>query len=542
MRYLYCFLALTFLFVSCSTPEKKQAPGINIVPKPVRVSQSFGVLALDSQVAIITRTPTEAKVAKLLQDELQLLNISVSPHASQKITLERLWTLDSVNREGYVLTVDSSGVAIRGNSAAGMFYGIQTFLQLLPTQGEKVLPYVNIADYPRFSYRGLHLDVGRHMFPVGFIKKYIDILAKHKFNKFHWHLTEDQGWRIEIKKYPKLQEVAAFRDETVIGLASTRTRNEPHEFDGQRYGGYYTQEEIKDVVAYAAERFVEVIPEIELPGHATAALAAYPNLGCTGGPYKTATTWGIFPDVYCAGKEETFRFLQDVMDEVMPLFPSKYVHIGGDEVFNKYFKTSWESCPRCKKRMKSEKLKDVKELQSYFVQRMEKYLNSKGKTIIGWDEILEGGLAENATVMSWRGEEGGIAAAKQKHDVIMSPENWFYLDHAQDTSVTEPLTHAGFTPIQETYAYEPISAQLSAEEAKYILGVQGNVWTEYMKTPEHVEYMAYPRACAIAEIGWSPRENRSFDDFRKRMQAHGKRLKAWNVNYAKHIEDKAVSK
>jgi hexosaminidase len=299
------------------------------------------------------------------------------------------------------------------------------------------------------------------------------------------------------------------------------------------YGGYYTQEEIKEVVRYAAERFVTVIPEIELPGHALAALSAYPALGCTGGPYEAGTKWGVFDDVFCAGKEETFQFLQGVMDEVIELFPGEYIHIGGDECP----KTSWKKCAHCQKRMKTDGLHDEHELQSYFIQRLEKYLNSKGKQIIGWDEILEGGLAPNATVMSWRGEDGGIAAAKQQHNVIMTPGNWCYFDHYQDTSKTEPLAIGGLTPVREVYAYEPLPAQLSADESKYILGAQANVWTEYILTPEHVEYMVYPRACALAEVVWSPKESRDYDDFLKRMQLHMKRLDAWGVNYAKHIQN-----
>jgi hexosaminidase len=523
-------LVACILVSSCAPVEQRNsAAEISIIPKPVKVEVANGSLTLNNSVSVIAETDEEKQLIPFIEEFLKGRNISIDGTADQKITLA-LVNGDSINQEGYQVKIYDENVTIRGYSLAALFYGIQTFVQLFPPAGENVLPYVTITDYPRFAYRGLHLDVGRHMFPVAFIKKYIDLLSKHKFNKFHWHLTEDQGWRIEIKKYPRLQEVAAFRKETVVGLASTRTRNDPHEFDGKRYGGFYTQEEIKDVVTYAKDRFVEVIPEIELPGHAMAALAAYPELGCTGGPYETATTWGIFPDVYCAGKEQTFEFLQGVMDEVITLFPSKYIHVGGDEVFNKYFKTSWESCPNCKKRIKTEKLKDVKELQSYFIRRMEKYLNSKGKAIIGWDEILEGGLAENATVMSWRGEEGGIAAAKQNHDVIMSPENWFYLDHAQDTSGSDPLTHTGYTPLMETYSYDPVPSELTKEEATHILGVQGNVWTEYMKTPDHVEFMTYPRACAIAEIGWSPEENRSYEDFLKRMETHSKRLRTWSVN------------
>lgn len=528
------FLLIVITFLSCS--GKKTYPPVSIVPKPVSVVESNERLGMDGEVFIAAESNEATKISQTLLRFLKEKNITASTEdGSEKDVTISLTISAGMPEEGYKLIVDDNGVAINASTEAGLFYGVQTFAQLLSGE-EKSIPFVTIDDQPRFAYRGLHLDVGRHMFPLDFIKKYIDLMARHKFNRFHWHLTEDQGWRIEIKKFPRLQEVAAYRDETVIGLASTRTRNEKHDFDGKRYGGFYSQDEIREVIQYAADRYITVIPEIELPGHAMASLAAYPSLGCTEGPYKTATTWGIFPDVYCAGKEETFAFLEGVIDEVITLFPSQYIHIGGDEVFNKYFRTSWENCPHCKKRMKAEGLKDPHELQSYFIRRIEKYVNSKGRTIIGWDEILEGGLAPNATVMSWRGEAGGIAAAKQNHDVIMSPENWFYLDHAQDTSAGEPLTHAGFTPLQEVYSYDPVPPQLTADEAKHILGAQGNVWTEYMKTPEHVEYMTYPRACAIAEITWSPKENRSYDDFLNRMKAHTERLKTWNVNYATHIE------
>jgi hexosaminidase len=529
------------IVASCAIKETSRvAPQVSIVPKPASVFTGDEFLQWDDEtVSILADTGEEQQAANMLQQYLKEKNVtaSISPRSDDKdiIRLAIETMPDSLKAEGYHLTVSGDGIKIVAATSAGLFYGINTLMQLMPDKTNEI-PYVQITDYPRFAYRGLHLDVGRHMFSTAFIKKYIDLLARHKLNTFHWHLTEDQGWRIEIKKYPKLQEVAAYRKETVIGHASTRTRTEKHQFDGKRYGGYYSKDEIKEIVRYAADRHVTVIPEIELPGHAMAALAAYPALGCTGGPYETATTWGIFPDVYCAGKEETFIFLQDVLDEVITLFPSQYIHIGGDEVFNKYFRTSWENCPNCKKRMRSEGLKDPHELQSYFIRRVEKYLNSKGKQIIGWDEILEGGLAPNATVMSWRGEEGGIAAAKQNHNVIMTPENWYYLDHAQDTSGTEPVLPRGYTPVKEVYAYDPVPPQLSADEARHVLGAQGNVWTEYMETEDQVEYMTYPRACAIAEAVWSPTESRNYEDFLDRMKTHLKRLAAWDVNYAKHIE------
>jgi hexosaminidase len=506
---------------------------VDIVPKPVSLTMGTEYLSLENKFEIVAATEEEKKVASLLKAFLTEKGISSeitsSSDAPSKITL-RVNKDKNIAAEGYTLNVNDSGIMLEAKEGAGLFYGLQTLLQIIDTTNKRV-PYLEITDQPRFSYRGLHLDVGRHFFPPAFIKKYIDLAAHHKFNRFHWHLTEDQGWRIEIKKYPKLQEVAAYRKETVIGHATTKTRNEAKQFDGKRYGGYYTQDEIKDIVKYASERFVTIIPEIEMPGHALAALSAYPNLGCTGGPYEAATTWGVFDDVFCAGKEETFSFLEGVLDEVTTLFPSTYVHIGGDECP----KTKWKACPHCKKRMKDEKLKDVHELQSYFIQRMEKYLNSKGKQIIGWDEILEGGLAPNATVMSWRGEEGGIAAARQNHDVIMTPGNWCYFDHYQDTSKSEPLAIGGFTPVSEVYSYEPVPNLLSGDTAKHILGAQANVWTEYIPTAEHVEYMVYPRACAMAEVLWTPKDSRNYDDFLKRMKTHFKRLDEWKVNYAKHI-------
>jgi hexosaminidase len=491
-----------------------------------------GSLALGKTVTLVAKTEDEKRVASFLEEYLkgQGISATVGESASGVSILLNTVASDSLGAEGYTLTIDDNGVTIAAPAGAGLFYGAQTLIQIFPTEApaEIELPYVSISDSPRFAYRGLHLDVSRHMFPVEAVKKYIDLASRHKFNRFHWHLTDDQGWRIEIKKYPKLQEVGAYRDQTVIGHAGNPKEEK---YDGKRYGGFYTQEEVKDVVQYAADRFITVIPEIEMPGHGLAALASYPELGCTGGPYKTGQTFGVFTDVYCAGKESTFKFMEAVLDEVIPLFPAKYIHIGGDECP----KDAWKKCPNCQKRIKTEKLKDEHALQSYFVQRMEKYLNSKGKQIIGWDEILEGGLAPNATVMSWRGEEGGIEAAKQGHDVIMTPGKWCYFDHYQDTTGNEPLAIGGYLPVKLVYSYEPLPAQLTAEENKHIMGAQANIWTEYIPTPEHLEYMAYPRACALAEVVWSPREGRTYDDFLVRMATHVKRLDAWHVNYARHI-------
>lgn len=532
------------LLISCVVVAQVNKPSsLSIIPKPVSVVEKKSrPYLLSDQVEIIAAGAEQKNVAQFLVDffktdiGLKRKATIVEKTASKKasvITLHRI-TPDTLLPEGYyTLSIRADGIVITAPNDAGLFYGAQTLIQML-SASNKQLPAVDITDYPRFAYRGLHLDVGRHMFPVDFIKKYIDLMAKHKFNRFHWHLTEDQGWRIEIKKYPKLQEIAAYRKETVIGHAGSRTR-QGRTYDGQRYGGYYTQEEVKEVVAYATQRYVTVIPEIELPGHAQAALSAYPNLGCSGGPYEAATTWGVFEDVFCAGKEETFTFLQDVFDEVLPLFPSEYIHIGGDECP----KTQWEKCPHCQKRKNDLNLKDEHELQSYFIQRIEKYLNGKGRRIIGWDEILEGGLAPNATVMSWRGEEGGVAAAKQNHDVIMTPGAWCYFDKYQDTtnhSKNEPLAIGGFLPVRKVYGYEPVPPQLNTAEAQHVLGAQANLWTEYIKTSDHVEYMIYPRAVAMSEVLWSPKDSRDYADFLKRLAPHLKLLDAWKVHYAKHVE------
>ncbi|HLT32361.1 MAG TPA: beta-N-acetylhexosaminidase, partial [Aquaticitalea sp.] len=380
------------------------------------------------------------------------------------------------NPEGYILEIRPAQIKISAKSDRAAFYAVQTLRQLLPVALENSTFAANeihlkcqtIEDAPQFPYRGMHLDVARHMFPVDFIKKYIDALALLKFNTFHWHLTDDQGWRIEIKKYPKLQEIAAYRNETLIGHYNT----DPQEFDGKRYGGFYTQEEIKDVVAYAEKRFVTIIPEIEMPGHSQAAISAYPELGCTGKPVEAATKWGVFEKVYCT-KEETFTFLENVLDEVLELFPSKYIHIGGDEAP----KAHWKACSVCQQNIKNLSLKDEHELQSYFISRIEKYLNDKGRNIIGWDEILEGGLAPNATVMSWRGTNGAIEAAKQHHNVILTPNSHLYFDYYQSDKEDEPLAIGGYIPLEKVYGYNPIPSELTVEQSEYVLGAQANLWT-----------------------------------------------------------------
>jgi hexosaminidase len=428
----------------------------------------------------------------------------------------------SLPDEGYRLRIDSHGVVVQGRPA-GLFYGAQSVLQLAAARGKSgfALPAVEIEDQPRFAYRGLHLDTARHMFPVEFLKQYLDWMARYKLNQFHWHLTDDQGWRIEIQQYPRLAEVASMRKETLVGRAPQSSK-----YDGQPYGGFYTQDQIREVVAYARDRFITVIPEIEMPGHSLAALAAYPELACTPGPFETATTWGSFKDIYCP-KEGTFHFLENVLAEVMKLFPSLYIHIGGDEVQ----KDRWKESPDAQAVIQSEGLKDESELQSYFIRRMEKFINGQGRRMIGWDEILEGGLAPDATVMSWRGEDGGIQAARQGHDVIMTPSAYLYFDHYQADRGTEPLAIGGMLPLEKVYSYNPAPAALSAEEHKHILGAQANLWTEYIAEPRQAEYMLFPRLFALAEVVWSPQKGRNYREFLGRVPSQLAWLKRQGVHY-----------
>ena len=426
------------------------------------------------------------------------------------------------NPEGYQLTVSDNGIRIAGSTDAGVFYGIQTLRKSIPAtaQGMNVeLPAATINDYPRFAYRGMMLDVSRHFFPVDSVKTYLDILALHNQNTFHWHLSDDQGWRIEIKKYPELTQIGSKRKETVIGHNSGT-------YDGKEYGGFYTQDQIRDVINYAAERHITIIPEIDMPGHQLAALATYPELGCTGGPYDVWGQWGVADDVICAGNEKSMQFLEDVLSEVIDLFPSEYIHVGGDEAG----KSAWKKCPKCQALMKKNGMKSVDELQSYMIHRAEEFLNSKDRRLIGWDEILEGGLAPEATVMSWRGEDGGIKAARMGHDVVMTPGNYMYLDFYQADPKTQPYAIGGYTPIKKVYSYDPVPADsLTAEECRHILGVQANTWTEYIQTPEHLEYMMFPRALAVAEIGWTPQELRTWEDFKPRMNAHISKLQGMGI-------------
>lgn len=439
------------------------------------------------------------------------------------------------NPDAYQLKVDASQVVISSPSEAGVFYGIQTLRKAVDVaEGSNVeLPAVEINDQPRFGYRGMMLDVGRHFFSMDEIKTYIDMMALHNINRFHWHLSEDQGWRIEIKKYPKLTEIGSMRKETVIGHNSGK-------YDGKPYGGFYTQEQAKEIVAYAAERYITVIPEIDLPGHMQAALAAYPELGCTGGPYEVWTQWGVSDNVLCAGNDQTIQFIKDVLAEIVEIFPSEYIHVGGDECP----KVKWSTCPKCQARIKALGLKSdnkhTKEerLQSYVIHEAEEFLNSKGRKMIGWDETLEGGLAPNATVMSWRGEAGGIEAAKQHHDVVMTPNTYLYFDYYQSKDTeTEPMAIGGYLPIERVYSYEPMPKSLSPEEQKYIVGVQANLWTEYIPDFKQVQYMVLPRMAALSESQWCAPEKKNYEAFLQRVSRLVNIYAKNGWNYATHIFD-----
>ncbi|AUP80070.1 beta-N-acetylhexosaminidase [Flavivirga eckloniae] len=530
-------IVLMITGTNCKSEKLEYASG-NLLPNPQEQKAVGGNFLLNSNTKIYTGG-TLKKAATFLMDYIA---------NGSNITLEETEDIDAANiifkhdsniqnAEGYTLSVTDNRITISAKTEQGAFYGYQSLRQLLPEsfengsykEKEVAIAGAFIKDAPRFSYRGMHLDVARHFFNVDEVKTYIDYLAMLKFNTFHWHLTEDQGWRIEIKKYPKLTSVGGFRKETLIG----HYNDKPQRFDGKKYGGFYTQEEIKDIVKYASDRAITIIPEIEMPGHSLAALSAYPEFGCIGESYEAATKWGVFEDIYCS-KESTFLFLQDILDEVIELFPGKYIHIGGDEAP----KERWKHCNNCQARIKEAGLKDEHELQSYFITRIETYLNSKGKQLIGWDEILEGGLAPNATVMSWRGDAGAIAAAKQNHDVILTPNTHVYFDHYQSGNIKEePVAIGGFLPLEKVFNFEPISKELTAEEAKHVLGGQGNVWTEYMPDFKHVEYMLFPRAVALSNVLWGSKD-RNYNDFLKRLNHFENRLKALDVNSFKKYKTK----
>lgn len=519
----------------------------SIIPKPNETVVGTGSFALSAQSVIVADKGAQ-NTADFLSGYLKEyygLNIPASATGKTTSAISIKIKADASKPEGaYTLVVRPGSVLVEGANEAGCFYGVQTLIQLLPPTKTKTVSIaaVTVKDAPRFGYRGAMLDVGRHFYSADYVKRFIDYLALHKMNRLHWHLTEDQGWRIEIKKYPKLTEIGAWRDGTIIG-------NHPGKGNtNQRYGGFYTQEQVKDIVAYAAARYITVVPEIEMPGHASAAIAAYPELSCfpdeasknyyvknsplagDGSGKHVIQSWGVYADVFVPS-DNTFKFLENVLDEVLELFPSKYIHIGGDEAP----KDNWKRSTFCQQLIKENNLKDEHGLQSYFIQRIEKYLNGKGRQIIGWDEILEGGLAPNATVMSWRGEKGGIEAAKQKHDVIMTPTTYVYLDYAQ-TKKEDSLVIGGYLPLSTVYGYEPVPAEITPEEAPHVLGGQGNLWTEYINNPSKLEYVAFPRLTALSEVLWSDKKQRDFKDFDQRLQLQFKRYQLWGVNYCKKQE------
>ena len=533
--FLYIAAALVLL-VSCG--QKQEAGEPQVIPQPTFLQRTEGSFCIDRNTPVYVDAGDTAllrtvgflneRLRKAAGFELKVSTDDPLRHGEEKGIF---WLQAGYLPESYNLRVTPGRVVVEYADGAGAFYALQTLYQLLPEaifaetpqRGVRwLLPCCDIEDSPRFPYRGMHLDCCLHFFDIPFLKRYIDLMALHKVNRFHWHLTEDQGWRIEIKKYPLLTEKGQWRKETVVGSLYSGI------YDGKPYGGFYTQEEARDLIKYAAERYVTIIPEIEIPGHSLAAISCYPELSCgLEDHYETATKWGIFKQVYCP-KEETFAFLEDVFDEIIELFPSEVIHIGGDECP----KASWKQCPHCQALIKKLGLKDEYELQSWFIQRMEKYINSKGRQIIGWDEILEGGLAPNAKVMSWLGEEGGIKAAQQHHEVVMAPYPKYYLDYWQADPDSEPLAMGGPTLLRTMYEYNPVPEVLTPEERKYIIGVEGCVWTEYMPTPARVEYMAWPRMCAIAEAGWT-KAAKDWDGFTRRLETHLGRLDRLDVGYCK---------
>ncbi len=543
-------IAIAFTMVSVMAYSQEPVKILPLIPMPKEIKQ------LDDEFVMTNKTKVVLLNDKL-KPEVDYLNnylktnygfelqiISSLPKEGNYIYITQP-EVQSGLTENYDLMMNQNQLLFSVENNAGLFYGIQTLIQLLPLEktvagvlGEPELkiPCADIKDAPRYQWRGMHLDCSRHFFAKEDVKKYIDYLAMYKFNVFHWHLVDDQGWRIEIKKYPMLTVVGSKRKETLIGKPGSDKKPSPTDkYDGIPYGGFYTQEDIKDIINYAAVRHITIVPEIEMPGHSMAALASYPQYSCNGGPFETWTRWGQSEDTYCAGNDSTFAFLENILSEVCDLFPGKYIHVGGDECL----KDRWKTCAKCQKRIKDEKLKDENQLQTYFITRIEKYLNSKVKQIIGWDEILEGGLAPNAAVMSWQGITGGIAAAKQKHNVVMSPGKPCYFDHYQSKSKkTEPLAIGGFNPLDSVYAYNPAPKALSQEESKYIMGAQANVWSEYITDFSKVQYMSMPRMAAMAEVLWTPIDKKNYKNFIGRLKIHSKTLDKMGVNYCKQFQNK----
>ncbi len=525
MKFFISLLCACIIFGNASAQNQ-----YNIIPQPKKLTEQSGVFSFKKNTSVVVTDDLFMPVANMLVSYCN--NATGFAYAVRKAKSGSVsFVLNaSIPQEGYQLKISSSKIEIQASTGQGAFYAMQSLLQLMPpavyagikTEGLSA-PNCTIEDEPRFGYRGLMLDVGRYFFAVEDIKRFLDLMAVYKLNTFHWHLTEDQGWRIEIKKYPLLTQVSSVRKESMLG------HYRDQKYDGKQHGGFYTQEQIREVVAYASSKYINVIPEIEMPGHSQALLAAYPQLGVNPDKiYQVATKWGISEDVLCP-REETFVFMENVLTEVMALFPGQYIHIGGDECPKK----QWKESRFCQNLIKQLGLKDEDELQSYFIRRIDKFITSKGKKMLGWDEILEGGLSPNAMVMSWRGVKGGVEAAKQKHDVVMSPNNFFYLDYYQADPKTEPIAIGGNLPLSKCYSFEPDLPELTPEETKYVVGIQANVWTEYISNIKYAEYMTYPRALALSEIAWSPKQEKNYEAFKKRVTGHMPAMDALKINYSK---------
>ena len=528
-------LAAFMSFAGAMAADDNRVADYNVIPLPQEVTLTQkGAFVLTGATPIVYPEGDEQ-----LKNDAQFLSDYIADVTALRLTTTSAKVKNAItlrlnkkvqSKEGYVITVDKKGVVIEGATAAGVFYGVQTLRKSIPVDKsltEVTLPAVVVKDAPRFGYRGVMLDCARHYFPVKFVKQFIDLIAMHNMNVFHWHLTDDQGWRIEVKKYPGLAKIGSVREKTVLGHNSDV-------FDDTPYGGYYTQEEAREIVKYAADRFITVIPEIDMPGHMIAALAAYPDMGCTGGPYKVSPIWGIMPDVLCLGNEKTYQFCEDVLSEMMDIFPSEYIHLGGDETPN----VRWKECPKCKALMAKENLTPGK-LQGYFTNRIEKFVNSKGRRIIGWDEILDGDINQSATIMSWRGTAPGARGAKMGHDVIMSPSSHVYFDYYQtrqgESQWEEPLLIGGNLPIERTYSLEPVPEGADAETASHIIGVQGNLWTEYIAGPSLAEYQVLPRMGALSEVQWRPQGQKDFENYKVRQTRMLKLYDAYGLVYAKHM-------
>ena len=534
-RFLMVLLAAFMSFAGAMSADDNRVADYNVIPLPQEVTLTQkGAFVLTGATPIVYPEGDEQ-----LKNDAQFLSDYIADVTALRLTTTSAKVKNAItlrlnkkvqSKEGYVITVDKKGVVIEGATAAGVFYGVQTLRKSIPVDKsltEVTLPGVVLKDAPRFGYRGVMLDCARHYFPVKFVKQFIDLIAMHNMNVFHWHLTDDQGWRIEVKKYPGLAKIGSVREKTVLGHNSDV-------FDDTPYGGYYTQEEAREIVKYAADRFITVIPEIDMPGHMIAALAAYPDMGCTGGPYKVSPIWGIMPDVLCLGNEKTYQFCEDVLSEMMDIFPSEYIHLGGDETPN----VRWKECPKCKALMAKENLTPGK-LQGYFTNRIEKFVNSKGRRIIGWDEILDGDINQSATIMSWRGTAPGARGAKMGHDVIMSPSSHVYFDYYQtrqgESQWEEPLLIGGNLPIERTYSLEPVPEGADAETASHIIGVQGNLWTEYIAGPSLAEYQVLPRMGALSEVQWRPQGQKDFENYKVRQTRMLKLYDAYGLVYAKHM-------